>query len=132
MFAAASFQVSTDPVRAPSVAFVWRERIAEKSTSKGYRPGAPELVAEVVSPNNYQQVDDKIEVAGCRQSNGNDQPSQVQHLPLSNRCKDSHAKTLSLPMMWCQVLPVRYPRYFPDLSCVSPVVRGEPVTVLAV
>jgi len=56
------FQLTTDPdtVRAPDVAFVRRERLPE-SPVRGYWPGAPDLVVEVISPNDlYTEVDEKV------------------------------------------------------------------------
>lgn len=40
-----------DTVRAPDVAFLSRERAGAGGPVRGYREGAPDLVAEVVSPN---------------------------------------------------------------------------------
>ena len=47
------FLISTDPdtVRAPDVAFVHRQRMKELDNLDGYLPLAPDLVGEVVSPN---------------------------------------------------------------------------------
>jgi len=47
------FKISSDPdtVRAPDAAFVSRERLEEIGPVRGYRPGAPDLAVEVVSPN---------------------------------------------------------------------------------
>ena len=44
------FKLESDPdtVLAPDVAFIRRERVG--ALSKGYRPGAPDLVVEVLSP----------------------------------------------------------------------------------
>jgi|SRR5882724_5428947 len=53
------FLISSNPdtVRAPDAAFVRRERIEETGILKGYRPGAPDLAVEVVSPNDtYAEV----------------------------------------------------------------------------
>lgn len=44
-------QQKPDTVRAPDVAFVTQARIDEVGPVDGYWPGAPDLVAEVVSPN---------------------------------------------------------------------------------
>src|SRR5437870_12275785 len=46
------FKLASDPdtVRAPDIAFVRRERVEATGTLKGYRPGAPYLVVEVLSP----------------------------------------------------------------------------------
>ncbi|MDQ3521950.1 MAG: Uma2 family endonuclease [Gemmatimonadota bacterium] len=50
-----------DTVRAPAVAFVSRERVAEVAPPRGYGLGAPDLVAEVVSPNDsYEEVEEKV------------------------------------------------------------------------
>jgi Uma2 family endonuclease len=57
------FKLTTDPdtVRAPDVAFVRRERLAELGRVRGYFPGAPDLVVEVISPNDlYTEVDEKV------------------------------------------------------------------------
>jgi Uma2 family endonuclease len=49
-----------DTVRAPDVAFVSRERVEEAGRVTGYWPGAPDLVVEVVSPNDtHAQVTEK-------------------------------------------------------------------------
>ena len=47
------FKLSSNPdtVRAPDAAFASRERVEKAGKVKGYWPGAPDLVAEVVSPN---------------------------------------------------------------------------------
>ncbi len=47
------FRISSNPdtVRAPDAAFVSRERLEEVGPVRGYRPGAPDLAVEVVSPN---------------------------------------------------------------------------------
>ena len=47
------FKISSNPdtVRAPDAAFMSRERLEEVDPVKGYRPGAPDLAVEVVSPN---------------------------------------------------------------------------------
>jgi Uma2 family endonuclease len=55
------FLLTTNPdtVRAPDVAFVSRER-ANDPPVRGYRPGAPDLAVEVVSPNDlYSEVNEK-------------------------------------------------------------------------
>lgn len=46
------FKLESDPdtVRAPDIAFVRRERVDATGTLKGFRPGAPDLVVEVLSP----------------------------------------------------------------------------------
>lgn len=57
------FRLATDPdtVRAPDVAFITRERIEATGIAKGYREGAPDLVVEVISPNDlYTEVDEKV------------------------------------------------------------------------
>jgi Uma2 family endonuclease len=56
------FRISAAPdtVRAPDVAFVTRERLDEVGPIEGYWPGAPDLVVEVVSPNDrYTDVEEK-------------------------------------------------------------------------
>lgn len=47
------FMIHSDPdtVRAPDAAFVSRERLEQVGPVEGYWPGAPDLAAEVVSPN---------------------------------------------------------------------------------
>lgn len=47
------FWISSNPdtVRAPDAAFVSRERVETVGRVEGYWPGAPDLAAEVVSPN---------------------------------------------------------------------------------
>jgi Uma2 family endonuclease len=47
------FRLATDPdtVRAPDVAYVAQARIPEGGSPKGFFSGAPDLAAEVVSPN---------------------------------------------------------------------------------
>lgn len=66
------FKISSDPdtVRAPDAAFVNRERVEAAGRVKGYRSGAPDLVVEVVSPNDrHSEVLDKALDwldAGCR------------------------------------------------------------------
>jgi Uma2 family endonuclease len=57
------FRLTVDPdtVRAPDVAFVCRERVEAAGRVPGYWPGAPDLVVEVISPNDlYTEVDEKI------------------------------------------------------------------------
>lgn len=57
------FRLASDPdtVRAPDVAFVSRERIAQVAPSRGFGIGAPDLVAEVVSPGDaYEEVEEKV------------------------------------------------------------------------
>ena len=56
------FTLATNPdtVRAPDVAFVSRERLAEVKRASGYWPGAPDLAVEVVSPGDtYTEVEEK-------------------------------------------------------------------------
>ena len=59
----AGFRLATDPdhVRVPDVAFVRRERVEAVGDAPGYFPGAPDLVVEVISPNDrYTEVDEKV------------------------------------------------------------------------
>ncbi len=50
-----------DTVRGPDVAFVSRERLERLPMSSGYRQEAPDLVAEVISPNDtYSEVAEKV------------------------------------------------------------------------
>jgi Uma2 family endonuclease len=51
------FKLESDPdtVRAPDIAFVRQERVEASGRIKGYRPGAPDLVVEVLSPNDRMQ-----------------------------------------------------------------------------
>ena len=66
------FRISSAPdtVRAPDAAFVSRERLAEVGRQEGFWPGAPDLAAEVVSPNDtHAEVVEKALAwleAGCR------------------------------------------------------------------
>src|SRR5215203_3049058 len=56
------FRIGTEPdtVRAPDVAFIARKRIEAVGRVEGFWPGAPELVVEVVSPNDrYTEVEEK-------------------------------------------------------------------------
>jgi Uma2 family endonuclease len=56
------FLLSRDPdtVRAPDVAFIRQERLDQLEEVDGYLPLAPDLAAEVVSPNDsYTQVEEK-------------------------------------------------------------------------
>jgi len=56
------FQLEQDPntVRAADVAFVRRERVEQTGVLKGYRPGAPDLAVEVISPHDsYSKVKEK-------------------------------------------------------------------------
>jgi Uma2 family endonuclease len=55
--------LSTDPdtVRVPDAAFIRRERLQEVGRVRGYFPGAPDLVVEVISPNDrYPRVAEKV------------------------------------------------------------------------
>jgi Uma2 family endonuclease len=57
------FLLAQDPdtVRAPDVAFVRRERVLAAGDVKGFWPGAPDLVVEVISPGDlYTEVDEKV------------------------------------------------------------------------
>ena len=58
------FKIASNPdtVRAPDVAFVRQEKVeALGGVPTGYWPGAPDLVVEVISPNDlYHEVDEKI------------------------------------------------------------------------
>ena len=57
------FKLASDPdtVRAPDVAFVRQERVAEAGDARGFWPGAPDLAVEVVSPGDtYTEVEDKV------------------------------------------------------------------------
>jgi Uma2 family endonuclease len=57
------FKIASDPdtVRAPDLAFVRRERIPEGALPSGFWSGAPDLVAEVVSPRDtYEEVEEKV------------------------------------------------------------------------
>ena len=59
------YLLSSDPdtVRAPDVAFISRERLEEIGETDGYWPGAPDLVVEVISPNDlYTEVEEKVAV----------------------------------------------------------------------
>ena len=66
------FRISSAPdtVRAPDAAFVSCERLAEVGRKEGFWPGAPDLAAEVVSPNDtHAEVIEKALTwleAGCR------------------------------------------------------------------
>lgn len=58
------FKLAADPdtVRAPDVAFVRRERIPESGIPKKFWPGAPDLVVEVLSPDDtLKEVEEKAE-----------------------------------------------------------------------
>ena len=57
------FKLASNPdtVRAPDVAFVSRSRIEQAGDIKGYWPGAPDFVVEVVSPgDSYADVEEKV------------------------------------------------------------------------
>jgi Uma2 family endonuclease len=57
------FKLESDPdtVRAPNIAFVRREKIEETGRGVGYRPGAPDLVVEVLTPSDRtKQVEEKV------------------------------------------------------------------------
>jgi Uma2 family endonuclease len=57
------FILQTDPdtVRAPDVAFITRERLAETGVPTGYFRGVPDLAVEIISPNDrYTEVVGKI------------------------------------------------------------------------
>jgi Uma2 family endonuclease len=59
------FLLTTEPdtVRAPDVAFVRQERVLAAGRVSGYWLGAPDLAAEVISPNDtYTEVEDKVAV----------------------------------------------------------------------
>lgn len=66
------FQLASNPdhVRAPDVAFISAKRLKEVGEAEGFWPGAPDLVAEVISPSDtYTQVEAKVFdwiEAGCR------------------------------------------------------------------
>ena len=61
---------SPDTVRAPDLAFVTQARVDQMGVVKGYWPGCPDLVAEVVSPSDtYSEVQAKALAwidAGCK------------------------------------------------------------------
>jgi Uma2 family endonuclease len=57
------FRLTTGPdtVRVPDVAFISNERLQEAGDVRGYFPGSPDLVVEVISPNDlYTEVDQKV------------------------------------------------------------------------
>lgn len=60
-----------DTVRAPDIAFIRQQRVAEVGETKGYWPGAPDLAVEVLSPNDtIEEVEEKVSewlTAGTRQ-----------------------------------------------------------------
>ena len=50
-----------DTVRAPDAAFVRQETVEAMGPIRGYLPGAPDLVVEVISPgDSYADVQDKV------------------------------------------------------------------------
>ena len=62
-YVAAGYILSSDPdtVRAPDVAFVSRESLEDIGETEGYWPGAPDLVVEIISPNDrYTEVEEKV------------------------------------------------------------------------
>ena len=61
--AESGFKLATSPdtVRSPDAAFISQKRLDEVGPVQGYWPGAPDLAAEVVSPNDlYTEVSDKV------------------------------------------------------------------------
>ena len=53
--------IQPDTVRAPDVAFLSNERLLAAGDVAGYFPGSPDLVVEVISPNDrYTEVDEKV------------------------------------------------------------------------
>jgi Uma2 family endonuclease len=53
--------VSPDTVRAPDVAFISQERLDKLPPGKGYRPEAPDLAVEIISPSDrYAEVEEKV------------------------------------------------------------------------
>lgn len=57
------FQIGPNTVRAPDIAFVSAERIAQTGIPAGYFPGAPDLAVEVVSlGDRVFEVDEKVEM----------------------------------------------------------------------
>ena len=57
------FKIASEPdtVRAPDVAFVRHERLAQIGVTKKFFPGAPDLAVEVVSPGDrVEEVDEKV------------------------------------------------------------------------
>jgi Uma2 family endonuclease len=57
------FLLARDPdtVRAPDVGFVQQARVNAAQPDTGYFPGAPDLAAEVISPNDlYTEVEEKV------------------------------------------------------------------------
>ena len=63
VYARCGYLLESDPdvVRAPDASFVRRERLDEVGETDGYWPGAPDLVVEVISPNDrYTEVEAKV------------------------------------------------------------------------
>lgn len=66
------FLIEQDPdtVRAPDAAFVSQDKLDKQPIGQGFRPGAPDLAVEVVSPRDaYVQVEQKVNQwldAGCQ------------------------------------------------------------------
>jgi Uma2 family endonuclease len=62
-------EVDPDTVRAPDVAFVRQERLDALGRVRGYWPGAPDLVVEVLSPGNTAvEINDRMAICmanGC-------------------------------------------------------------------
>src|SRR6266536_615629 len=60
-----------DTVRAPDIAFIRQQRVAEVGETKGFWPGAPDLAVEVLSPDDtVAEVEEKVSewlTAGTRQ-----------------------------------------------------------------
>lgn len=57
------FKITSNPdtVRAPDVAFVSGQRLEQAGSVKGYWPGAPDLVVEIISPGDiYTEVEEKV------------------------------------------------------------------------
>ncbi len=57
------FKIASNPDtdRAPDVAFISRERVQQVGDIDGYWPGAPDLVVEVISPNDvYSMVEENV------------------------------------------------------------------------
>lgn len=57
------YRLTTDPdtVRVPVVAFLSNQQLAAADDIRGYFPGAPVLVVEIVSPNDrYTEVNEKV------------------------------------------------------------------------
>jgi Uma2 family endonuclease len=58
-----SFKLGSTPdtVRAPDVAFISQERLDRLPPGTGYRPEAPDLAVEIISPSDgYAEVEDKV------------------------------------------------------------------------